>query len=105
MGIFLFIYIKIYRIPLFRHLYLPYKSCILKYLHFLANYLFKRDHINPINKGFIHLNMGKMKIMLKNKYKYKKINNQWVRVRYKTFTFNTNKWLKWRFKLKRIFKR
>ena len=78
MGIFLFIYIKIYRIPLFRHLYLPYKSCILKYLHFLANYLFKRDHINPIKKGFIHLNMGKMKIMLKNKYKYKKINNQWV---------------------------
>ena len=77
-GIFLFIYIKIYRIPLFRHLYLPYKSCILKYLHFLANYLFKRDHINPIKKGFIHLNMGKMKIMLKNKYKYKKINNQWV---------------------------
>ena len=77
-GIFLFIYIKIYRIPLFRHLYLPYKSCILKYLHFLANYLFKRDHINPINKGFIYVNIGKMKIMLKNKYKYKKINNQWV---------------------------
>ena len=104
-GIFLFIYIKIYRIPLFRHLYLPYKSCILKYLHCLANYFFKRDHINPINKGFIHLNMGKMKIMLKNKYKYKKIKNQRVRVRYKTFTFNTNKWLNRRFNLKRIFNR
>ena len=78
MGICLFIYIKIYRIPIFRHLYLPYKSSILKYLHCLANYLFKRDHINPIKKGFIYVNIGKMKIMLKNKYKYKKIKNEWV---------------------------
>ena len=77
-GICLYIYIKIYRIPIFRHLYLPYTSSILKYLHCLANYLFKRDHINPIKKGFIYVNIGKMKIMLKNKYKYKKINNQWV---------------------------